>query len=343
MMWLFAVHLEILHFLFTIAIMYSKIRAKGMRDMGNEFEVVSYEQLRHFSIFLNRITYRNYHFHGAFELMLVLEGQGRISIGGEKILLEPGSLVLINPYEAHEINGTDGSVLTLIFQVSPHFLRDYVPELPNIRFLQHLVNPSLTADWQERFQQMLVENALTYLRQEPYFALSCVALSAELLECLLIHLPKEILSGRHRSSLKQQIDRMRRITDYMEAHYLEPIHLDTLAQMEGLTSTYVSHLISNNLGISFQEYLNNLRFEKAMDYLRTSTMTLTEIAVASGFSDLKYLNKVARKRTGQNIQNYKNQISLMSVDQKSQLSHPLEYRLSPLESIDYLMNLSENH
>lgn len=83
--------------------------------MDNEFEVVSYEQLRHFSVFLNRITYRNFHFHGAFELMMVLEGCGKISIGSEKLPLEPGHLVLINPYEAHEISGTDLPVLTLIF------------------------------------------------------------------------------------------------------------------------------------------------------------------------------------------------------------------------------------
>lgn len=304
--------------------------------MDNEFEVVSYEQLRHFSVFLNRITYRNFHFHGAFELMMVLEGCGKISIGSEKLPLEPGHLVLINPYEAHEISGTDLPVLTLIFQFSPHFLRDYVPALPNIRFLQHFINPALTPDLLERIQTMFIKNALTYLCQEPYYSLSCVALSAELLKELLIFLPKEALSGRHRSSLKQQIDRMRRITDYMEAHYLEPIHLDTLAQMEGLTSTYVSHLITSSLGISFQEYLNNLRFEKAMDYLRTSTMTLTEIAVASGFSDLKYLNKVAIKRTGHGIQHCRNRLLSNSLEQAPQIMHPLEHRLSRQESIDYL-------
>lgn len=309
--------------------------------MDNEFEVVSYERLRHFSIFLNKITYRNYHFHGAFEWILTLQGHGEISVGGEKFPLEPEHLVLINPFEAHEISGRGEPVLTLIFQISPHFLHEYVPELANTRFLQRQVHASLAPDAFREVKNGMLRDALTYFRQEPYFALSCAAQTAALLRQLLVELPREILSERCQSSLKQKGDRLRRISSYLETHYQEPVRLNALAEMEGLTATYVSHLISDSFGISFREYLNNLRFEKAMDYLREASMTLTEIAAASGFSDLKYLNKLFKQRTGLSLRDCRSQRFAGSAGNGAKLVQPLEYRLSEQESIGCLMEIAE--
>lgn len=307
--------------------------------MNNEFEVVLYERLRHISVFLNRVTYRNFHIHGAFELLLVLEGRGEISIAGEKISLEPDSIVMTNPYEAHEISGVGGSMLLLVVQFSPHFLGEYVPELQSTRFLCHDISGALREEMQQQMKEKLVEIGRSYLGQEETFSLSCVALSAQVLERLFISLPRQTLTVQHRSALKQQNDRIQRILNYIELHYLEPIRLETLANMEGLTTTYVSHLISESIGVSFQEYLNNLRFEKAMDYLRSTNMTLTEIAAASGFSDLKYLNKVALKRRGCPLsgQRAKTAPGISRVSGRG--VEPLEYRFSREEGCSYLERL----
>ena len=71
--------------------------AEGGINMGNEYEVVAYEKLRHFKVFLNRITYRNFHIHSAFELELILEGTGQLNLRDSHIGLTPGARTISPP------------------------------------------------------------------------------------------------------------------------------------------------------------------------------------------------------------------------------------------------------
>ena len=73
--------------------------------------------------------------------------------------------------------------------------------------------------------------------------------------------------------------------------YSEPVRLSEIAEREGLTQTYLSHLFREQLHIPFQDYLGRLRLEAAMLLLRQSDTTLTDAAYACGFSDPKYLNQ----------------------------------------------------
>ena len=65
--------------------------------MSQEYEFVRYSRLHHIKVFLNEIKYRNYHTHNAFELLFVLDGEGRLSLQTGSIELRKGSLVLIHP------------------------------------------------------------------------------------------------------------------------------------------------------------------------------------------------------------------------------------------------------
>ena len=76
------------------------------------------------------------------------------------------------------------------------------------------------------------------------------------------------------------------------------LSLSEIAEREGLTQTYLSHLFREQLHIPFQDYLGRLRLEAAMLLLRQSDTTLTDAAYACGFSDPKYLNRSFQKNLG---------------------------------------------
>ena len=99
--------------------------------MRQEYEFVRYSRLHHIKVFLNKIQYRNYHTHNAFEIFLVLDGEGTLSLQNEIIKLMPGSIIIINPYEPHEIQTGNEAVLGLFLQVSRHFCKDYFPYFSN--------------------------------------------------------------------------------------------------------------------------------------------------------------------------------------------------------------------
>ena len=277
----------------------------------NEFELISCEKIKHLNVFLNHIVYRNYHFHGAFELLLVLEGKGQINLPGESIPVSPGSLVFINPNEAHEIDAQGGHLVAVILQISRHFCRDYFPELGSTKFDCHDLNEALRQqpDMLGEFRNRICRVARSYLEEGSCYAFSCVSQIAALFALLLEQLPHTLLSGQDYSTIRKRVQRMNRFLGYVEEHYTEPIRLTDLAKTEELTPTYVSHLFSEQFGISFQEYLSNLRFEHALNLLHNTAMTASEAALSSGFSDLKYLNKMMHQRMGCSARDYSHELS----------------------------------
>ena len=52
--------------------------------------------------------------------------------------------------------------------------------------------------------------------------------------------------------------------------------------------------------LSFGEYIRKLRIEKAMQLMKTSTYSLTEIAYLTGFSDQSHFTRIFKKHSGKN-------------------------------------------
>ena len=137
-----------------------------------------------------------------------------------------------------------------------------------------------------------------YLRDTPEAPFACMAQINAIFAILLGGTPYRVLSDTENMTQTRNAERMHRILHYLETHYSEPVRLSEIAEREGLTQTYLSHLFREQLHIPFQDYLGRLRLEAAMLLLRQSDTTLTDAAYACGFSDPKYLNRSFQKNLG---------------------------------------------
>lgn len=89
------------------------------------------------------------------------------------------------------------------------------------------------------------------------------------------------------------------IVDYVDYHYRESdISLSRLANVFSYTEKYLSYLFKKNMQIGFVSYLNNLRIQYACELIQNGNMNMSEISVASGYSDYSYFSKVFKKITG---------------------------------------------
>lgn len=310
---------------------------KEAAAMSSELEVVVYEKLRHVKVFLNRIIYRNFHMHSAFELLLVLDGSGRLNLHGSTIGLEPGSLVLLNPQEPHEIQSGSEAVSTVVFQVSQQFCREYSPVFQNIRFQEADLSAFMgeTPSLYRRCCGLICEASLEYLEAGPGFELKCISHITELFWLLFQNIPHQILSDHERTNRKRKVRRVSRIADYLDENYLTQVRLQELADLEGLTPTYISHLFSEYFGVSFQKYLSNLRFEKAVMLLRNTEFSQAEIAAESGFSDPKYFAQMFRQRMGCSFHEYRSNPEVKARFHAGIAANAslLEYQYPPEDSI----------
>lgn len=107
------------------------------------------------------------------------------------------------------------------------------------------------------------------------------------------------------SSIKHK-DALYKISEYLNEHYQEKIVLDDLVEKIFLSRTYLSKIIKEELGISFVDYLNQIRIEKSKALLTNSNLSLTDIAVSVGFQEQSYFTKVFKKIVGVPPGKYRN-------------------------------------
>lgn len=88
------------------------------------------------------------------------------------------------------------------------------------------------------------------------------------------------------------------ITRYMQEHLPEEISLSVLAEVFHLNPQYISQLFKNEIGVGFLAYLTNIRIEKAKKLLLSTSLSVTEIAENTGYSDYRVFTKVFKKTEG---------------------------------------------
>jgi len=97
----------------------------------------------------------------------------------------------------------------------------------------------------------------------------------------------------------------------VERNFLNPtISLDTIANELNLSSGHLSKVINTELGISFKDYLNNLRIDEAKLYLKDpefSNYTLAAIGLEAGFNSKSAFNASFKKITGLTPSQYRQQ------------------------------------
>jgi AraC-like DNA-binding protein len=84
----------------------------------------------------------------------------------------------------------------------------------------------------------------------------------------------------------------------LESESLDGVTLLDIAERLGLSERQVARLMRVEVGLSFREYLNELRVRRAQRLLAASEAPVIEVAAEAGFGSLSHFNAVFRARTG---------------------------------------------
>lgn len=93
--------------------------------------------------------------------------------------------------------------------------------------------------------------------------------------------------------------------DYINDNYNQNITLEMAAEQVGLNPSYFSTLFKKETGINFSNYLLNLKIENARLLLKSSNLSLINIAVEVGFDNQSYFSNVFKRSTGMTPKQYR--------------------------------------
>lgn len=97
---------------------------------------------------------------------------------------------------------------------------------------------------------------------------------------------------------RSEKDIVKKIKEQLESHYYEDISISKIARSVFLSSTYICILFKKQTGMTINEYLSNIRIERAKALLINSNHTVAEVALSVGYHDPKYFSRIFRKIVG---------------------------------------------
>jgi len=91
---------------------------------------------------------------------------------------------------------------------------------------------------------------------------------------------------------------VQQVITYVENHYHEPLSLKTISYEFNITAPYLGKLFSDEIGETFTTWLNRMRIEKAVELMKTTDLTIREVALKTGYVNSNYFYKLFRKYMG---------------------------------------------
>ena len=103
--------------------------------------------------------------------------------------------------------------------------------------------------------------------------------------------------------------RLKKVRQHLEQNISASISLETAANIAGLEKKYFSAFFHSKTGIRFRDWVTHTRVTQAMSELRAEDVSITNVAFAVGFRDLRTFERAFKKCTGMTARDYKAMVS----------------------------------
>lgn len=224
------------------------------------------------------------HFHDFYEMSIIYEGRSSFLINGSQFHLGTRSLQLVRPSDYHLQMVEKGDYIRYYNLI---FSADLLSE-PLRNLLEScdgaLCTTASESDWKDlrRLLRKMLEAFPHY--SEDLLAQVFIRCNVENL-CLYLLKNKPLEPIAHTETMQEPI---RRALTYTQNNYRSPIRLTDVAAAAGLSPSYFSALFHDAMGIPYSSYLNGYRLRIAERYLRSSDLSVKQIAAAYGFRSYPY-------------------------------------------------------
>lgn len=251
----------------------------------------------------------------SFSIKYVVDGCEKYRVNDNRYKVDKGEYILANAqYEGHIEIDSDKPVIGMCIDIEPQL----IAEIAALQIRPDTPFPDTDlADFfhSENFLDNKYKDTDTYLGQS-LKELASKLLSKEntptILSKELFYTLAENLVQDHLSIFKQlnNVDKVKASTRkdiyrrvlagkaFLDAHFLEPILIETVAKEAAISEYYFFKLFKTIYQITPYNYLINKRMEMAVSLICENKMNITDIALTCGFADIHTFSKVFKKMYG---------------------------------------------
>lgn len=230
------------------------------------------------------------HRHSFYGIELITSGSCIQYINGYRYECHPGAICLLSPFDYHQFQLADSDVTSCCLSFSENVLTQEVlsvlnnTEMPCFMTLQETERASFVKDFQ------LLEKEIS--QAMPMYLSVVNGIVNKLVSFLLRNAAASILSTDNRKS------DIRYSISYIRNHFREPLSLAEIAKAFNVTQNHFCKYFKKITGITFKEYLLQLRLDHALKQTLLTQDSITDICFESGFNSPSYFTKAFKARFG---------------------------------------------
>jgi len=215
------------------------------------------------------------HIHAEMEIVTVNSGVLTMTVGTQEYDIPEGHGLIIPPFSPHSFHSKQTNLChVFVFSevVVPYFF-EYINENIPTSHLFRVSDASMS----------LCDSLLPHKQNSADYITA---------EAVLAPLCRDVYVGcTFAPRTRDYSDIFSKMIDYIKLHFAENIGLEDVAHAIGAHPVTLSKTCSKSMGVGFHYYLQCQRCDHAANLLKASDMSVTEIALSSGFGSIRSFNR----------------------------------------------------
>jgi AraC-like DNA-binding protein len=260
----------------------------------------------HFPIKVHRIHVEEHgkllfphHWHEHMEFLFFVAGEASISCSSVPIGVQAGDLIVVNSNELHNGVGLSDNLLYYAVIADLSLLFGQTADAVQTRFITPIIqNRLLFRNKIENDEEIrsCMRSLIHEIEERRFgYELSIKSYLYRLLALLLRHHVATELTPQDYQNRLLNLERFAPVFRHIETHFDQELSVAQLAQLTRLSRFHFSRLFKELTGRTITEYINMTRIDKAEHLLRSTSLTVSEIAAAAGFRDIYYFSRTFKK------------------------------------------------
>lgn len=229
------------------------------------------------------------HLHRWYEMILVKDGELDVVLNEKTYTLRENDSIFIFPNQMHQL---------IAKKPSHHKLC--------------LIKPELIAYFNSKIQNSVLSDPMKHIENDAWLAIyDSVSNSSSVEEMKgLLYLYCSFFNDNEYVKVQENDtsgnpDLMHRIFRFAADNFTKNCTLADLSANIGYDYSYLSKIFSEKIGMSFTEYVNTLRIERASYLLRNTGLSVLDISEQCGYGSLRSFNRNFMRKMGMTPRDYK--------------------------------------
>lgn len=244
-----------------------------------------------------------HHWHNETELLLILKGNFTIFLDGKELHLEQGDVCYIPSGMMHGGEGVDCTYECIDFDAprllyEPLLIRQYLRKLENDQYqIQNIFNAN-----QPAILKCTTRIFATIRKKDKGWEMLVLAGLYDFFGTIIQNEYYEPVKKDNRN--RANMRRINAAMEYIAQNYDRAISLQELADTVALSKQYFCRYFRMVTGKTPIVYLNCYRIERACFLMDHKKLSITEVALQSGYNDINYFIRCFKKNKGMSPSQY---------------------------------------